>query len=140
MTPEQVQSLVRRYIAHQQARVAVALTRLYSEDATIESPSVGAHTGRDAIEGGYRQWFASFPDFDFVPEGTVTDGSAVSLAFHAAGTHRDEFLGLPATGKRVEFRGVYLQQLRDDHIVHERRIYDFTGFLIKLGVLRVKPA
>ncbi len=37
------------------------------------------------------------------------------------------------------FRGVFLQQLRDDHIVYERRIYDFTGLLIRLGVLKVKP-
>ena len=63
----------------------------------------------------------------------------MSLAFHAAGTHQGEFLGLPATEKQVEFRAVFLQELQDDHIVHERRIYDFTGLLIRLGVLKVKP-
>jgi hypothetical protein len=25
-------------------------------------------------------------------------------------------------------------------IAHERRIYDFTGLLVRLGVLRAKPA
>ena len=139
MTPEHVQALVRRYIAHQQARDAEALMRLYTVDARIESPSVGTHTGHAAIEQGYRHWFVSFPDLEFVPEGIVAEESAVSLAFHASGTSQGEFLGLPTTGKRVEFRGVFLQQLRDDHIVHERRIYDFTGLLIKLGVLKVKP-
>ncbi len=90
-------------------------------------------------EKGCRHWFASFPDLEFAPEGIVAAGSEVSLAFHASGTHQGEFLGLPATGKRVKFRGVFLQTLEDDHIVHERRIYDFTGLLIKLGILKVKP-
>ena len=139
MTPEEVQAFVHRYIEYQQARDAEALARLYTVDATIESPSVGTHRGRDAIRQGYRQWFTSFPDLKFAPEDVVAAESAVSLAFHASGTHQGEFLGFPATGKRVEFRGVFLQKLRDDHILHERRIYDFTGLLVKLGVLKVKP-
>ena len=61
------------------------------------------------------------------------------IAFHASGTHQGEFLGLPGTGKWVEFRAVFLLTLADDHIVHERRVYDFTGLLIKLGILKVKP-
>ncbi len=138
MTPEEVQAFVHRYIEYQQAHDAEALARLFTVDATVESPSVGTHRGRDAIEQGYRRWFASFPDLEFTPEGIVVEESAVSLAFRNSGTHQGEFLGLPATGKRMEFRGVFLQQLRDDHIVHERRIYDFTGLLIKLGLLKVK--
>ena len=34
---------------------------------------------------------------------------------------------------------MFLLTLADDHIVHERRVYDFTGLLIKLGILKVKP-
>jgi len=30
--------------------------------------------------------------------------------------------------------------LRNGEIVHERRILDFTGVLIQVGVLRAKPA
>ena len=137
MTPEEVQAFVHRYVGYQQAHDAVALAKLYTVDATVESPFVGTHKGRDAIEKGFRRWFASFPDLKFAPEGIVAAGSEVSLAFHASGTHQGEFLGL--TGKRVEFRAVFLLTLADDHIVHERRIYDFTGLLIKLGILKVKP-
>ncbi len=139
MTHEEVRAFVHRYVEHLRARDAEALARCFAVDALVESPSVGTHRGRDAIEKGYRRWFASFPDLEFTPEAIVVEESAVSLAFRNSGTHQGEFLGLPATGKRMEFRGVFLQQLRDDHIVHERRIYDFTGLLIKLGVLKVKP-
>jgi hypothetical protein len=34
-----------------------------------------------------------------------------------------------------------LMKLNDDGLIeHERRIYDFTGLLVQLGVLRAKPA
>ena len=135
MTPDEIQAFVHRYVEYVQAHDAEALARCFATDATVESPSIGTHQGRRAIAEGYRGWFASFPDLHWNLEGIVADASEVSLAFRASGTHQDEFLGLPATGKRVEFRGVYLQTVRDDHIVRERRVYDFTGFLIKLGIL-----
>ena len=31
------------------------------------------------------------------------------------------------------------QELYDRHIAHEKRIYDFTGFLLEIGVLKAKP-
>jgi hypothetical protein len=34
---------------------------------------------------------------------------------------------------------VFVYELKDGKIVHERRIYDFTGLLIQIGVLKVKP-
>jgi hypothetical protein len=34
---------------------------------------------------------------------------------------------------------VFLYELRDHHIVRERRIYDFTGLLVQIGVLKAKP-
>jgi hypothetical protein len=29
--------------------------------------------------------------------------------------------------------------MRDGQIAHERRVYDFTGFLLEIGVLKAKP-
>ena len=34
---------------------------------------------------------------------------------------------------------VFLYELRDRHIVRERRIYDFTRLLVQIGVLKAKP-
>ena len=50
------------------------------------------------------------------------------------------FMGLPPTGKRFTLPIVFLLVVRDGRIQYERRIYDFTGLLIQLGVLKAKPA
>ena len=83
---------------------------------------------------------AAFPDLAFTAEEVTVEGDRAVLVCRVVGTHRGEFLGLPATGKRVEFKGAFLLRIADGEIVDERRIYDFSGLLIKLGVLKVKPA
>jgi len=56
-----------------------------------------------------------------------------------AGTHAGEFFGLPATGRHVELTVACVLSLADNQIVEERRIYDFTGLLVQVGVLKAKP-
>jgi predicted ester cyclase len=55
------------------------------------------------------------------------------------GTHVGEFLGLAPTKKAFHVPMVFVYELKDGKIVHERRIYDFTGLLMQIGVLKVKP-
>jgi hypothetical protein len=48
---------------------------------------------------------------------------------------------MPGTNRHIEFRNARLMNLDADGLIaHERRIYDFTGLLVQLGVLRAKPA
>ena len=46
--------------------------------------------------------------------------------------------GVSATHRRFEIRGALVISFRDGLIGHERRIYDFTGMLIQLGVIKPK--
>ena len=106
----------------------------------MESPSTGTNRGCQEITHGYDRWMAAFADLVFKAEEVIAEGDRAALVFRVAATHHGEFLGLPGTGKRVEFGGVFLQRIAHGEILHERRVYDFRGLLIKLGVLKVKPA
>ena len=44
------------------------------------------------------------------------------------------------TGKQIVFRAVSVFTMGNGQIVYERRIYDFTGFLMKLGVITARPS
>ena len=56
------------------------------------------------------------------------------------GTDSGQFLGLPPTGKSFRIPAVFLYELKDGQIARERRIYDFTGLLVQIGLLKAKPA
>jgi len=46
---------------------------------------------------------------------------------------------MPPTGRAVSVPVVFVYELRDGRIRHERRIYDFTGVLVQVGLLKAKP-
>ncbi len=73
-------------------------------------------------------------------EEPLIDGNRVVQMITSVGTDTGQFLGLPPTGKPFRVRVVFLTTVRDHLIVHEQRVYDFTGMLVQIGVLKAKPA
>ena len=48
--------------------------------------------------------------------------------------------GMQGSGETLVFRGVSVYKVADGQIVHEQRIFDFTGFLMNLGIITARPA
>jgi hypothetical protein len=53
---------------------------------------------------------------------------------------RRRLLRPPCVGRHVDATCAFIYTLSDGFIVHERRVLDFTGVLVQVGVLRAKPA
>ncbi len=140
MTADEIRERVNEHVAHYQAGDVSALASDHAPDGVVESSAAGTYRGRRAIEEGYRRWMTAFPDIAFTMEDVIVAIDAATIVFRAKGTHRGDFLGVPGDGKPLEFRGVLVQKFKDGQIVHELRMYDFAGILIRLGILRVKPA
>jgi steroid delta-isomerase-like uncharacterized protein len=141
MTREEIAALFERRHAAWQRRDTAALAGLHASMGVVESPTAGGSvTGRAAIGQVYETWFAAFPDGAYTPEELLIDGDRVVQIATLSGTDTGGFLGLPATGKPFRVPVVMLCTLQDHQIVYERRIYDFTGMLIQIGVLKAKPA
>ena len=119
---------------------AAALAADYADNAVIESPSAGVLTGRDAAARTYRVIFSAFLDLTMTVDNLIIDGNSAASVLSLEGTHIGEFLGLAPTGKRFTLPAVFFYQFENGKIVRERRIYDFTGLLVQIGVLKAKPA
>jgi len=122
------------------ARDAAALTASHTDDATIISPIFRTVKGHQEILESYRTLFTTFPDWTYVAEPALVDGTKVAQPFIVSATHVHDFMGMPGSNRKFEIQGVILYEMRDGLIAHELRCYDFTGLLIQLGVLRGKPA
>lgn len=139
MTRDEIRQLFDRRRDAFNRRDAEALTQDHSECCVLESPVAGQVTGRAAIENVYRGFFKSFPDL--VMENTellVENDRAVQVAT-VAGTNFGGFMDLPPTGKQFRFPVVFIYRFENGQIVHEKRVYDFTGMLVNIGVLKAKP-
>jgi steroid delta-isomerase-like uncharacterized protein len=139
MTRDEAQQFFDRRVEAWRGRDIDALMRAHTEDCVLESPLAGKVTGRRAIENIYRAFMTSFPDVTIENPQLIFDGDRVvqTVTFH--GTNTGGFMGMAATGKRFSFAAVLICTMRDGLIVHEKRIYDFTGFLLEIGALKARP-
>jgi steroid delta-isomerase-like uncharacterized protein len=141
VTRAELQALIERQMETWQRHDSVGLARYHSEDGIVESPMYSTRNGRKAIEEAYAAFFKSFPDASMKIQATLVDPPCIAVFTTVNATHMDDFFGLPGTNRRIEFKHARLVTMNDEGlIVHERRIYDFTGVLVQLGVLRAKPA
>jgi steroid delta-isomerase-like uncharacterized protein len=119
---------------------ADALAADYAETATVDSPMQGRIEGRARIHDVYVSWFKSFPDLVYTSKALVIDGNLVAQFFNIRGTQSAPFGGVPATGRRFEINGAMLFTIGPDGLfTHVQRVYDVTGMLVQLGVLKGKP-
>jgi steroid delta-isomerase-like uncharacterized protein len=139
MTREQIAAMFDRRRAAFGRQDAAALAADYAADCVIESPSGGTHHGPAAAEQVLAHVFDAL-DVTLRLESVVIDGDSVVEVVSIEGKDVGNFLGLPPTGKSFQVPGVFLYELKDGRIAHERRIYDFTAMLIQTGLLKAKPA
>jgi steroid delta-isomerase-like uncharacterized protein len=118
---------------------AGALAADYTVDCVIDSPSGGVHHGRAAAEQVLRSVLDAL-DVKMHQDALLIDGDSVAQILTIEGTDDGQFLGLPPTGKSFRVPAVFLYDLKDGQIARERRIYDFTGVLMQVGLLKARPA
>ena len=117
---------------------AAALAADYADDVVIESPMTGRH-GKAEAERNLRAFFDAFMDLKATFEQPIVDGHHVAVIGMCEGTNMGGFMGVPPSGRGFKLRTVMMFELRGDKIVREQRIYDFTGMLIQVGILKAKP-
>jgi steroid delta-isomerase-like uncharacterized protein len=140
MTRDEIGAFFARRQQAWQRLDAVALAADYTDDATVDSPLAGGSaTGREAIEKVYETYFAAFPDFRLEQEMLLIDGDTAAQMVRVSGTDNGGFMGMAPTRRRITFRCGLFHTFRDGHIASERRVYDFTGLLIQVGLLKAKP-
>ena len=141
MTREDIVALFERRQQVMNQHDVAALSDMFSEECVVESPTAGGTIqGRRRNEDVWHAVFNGFPDIVFSTEDLVIDGHRAVWITETHGTDTGGFLGLPPTGRPFRMPIVWVCTLDDGRIVHERRIYDFTGMLMQIGVLKAKPA
>ena len=111
----------------------------HTDDGIVRSPIFPLVQGVVNIQASYRALFTMFPDLRMAFEPPIIDGDRVAHPFTSRATHVGDFMGMPGTGRKFQIVGALLYTLDEGLIAEERRIYDFTGLLLQLGVLKGRP-
>jgi len=77
---------------------------------------------------------AAFPDLAMTPEDVIDGGDKVVARVRFTGTHKAEFMGMPATGRSVDVQVIDIMRCADDGLVHEHwGVFDAMAMMRQLG-------
>ncbi|MBV8714675.1 MAG: ester cyclase [Chloroflexi bacterium] len=106
-----------------------AIDATFSADARIHDPGLELR-GPAELRKGLSALRTVFPDFQFSVEDALVDDDRVAIRYRATGTHRATFLGIPPTGRRIEYTGIVILRLALDKVV------EFWAQPDQLGILK----
>src|SRR5712691_9545481 len=140
MTRREIQTLVESWVRAWAAGDIDALLACYDEHAELVSPLLRTVRGIAAIERSHQDLFLAFSDVVADVHDIVIDveNQQAVLVFTIHATHKGDFLGFPGSGRRTANASSYIFRLKDGRIIAERRLYDFGGFLMQLGIIKTK--
>jgi predicted ester cyclase len=136
----ELQAFADRFVDTLKRRDPKALSEFHAANGVAESPMYATRVGRQSIEGAYRSFVTSFPDMTVAVEHLLVDPPHIALFATVDATHVNEFFGLPGTNRHIEFRIAWLFAVENGLIARDHRVYDFTGILLQVVLLRAKPA
>jgi steroid delta-isomerase-like uncharacterized protein len=137
--PDEYQRIRRLWIEHSKAEDARDLPGLIatlSEDCVYEIVPTGQRwEGHAGATRFYTSFLGAFPDVKFDLQDIVIGPQGVFEVTRMTGTHRGEWAGQPASGRRVETPIVIhfpwdpaTQKFAGERIYFDSRAFDQTGF------------
>ena len=91
--------------------------------------------GKHAVGAFLTELFAAFPDLQFNVGSRLALGDFVAEEWCMRGTHRGPFMGIPATGRRVEIPGMSLVKLVNGRFLSDQFYFDSGLVLRQMGLL-----
>ena len=117
------------------------MDEVYSPDFTLhalwQNTSAGGAieaTGREPAKTVIGGWFKGFPDIKVTVEDQVAEGDLVGSRHSSHGTHTDDFMGIPASGKEATVTGMTITRIADGKMVEAWTCWDALGMFEQLGM------
>jgi predicted ester cyclase len=76
-----------------------------------------------------------FPDVVSTIEDLIAEGDKVVARWRSRATHRGEYMGIPPTGKEVEFTGISVYRIEGGRIAESWNSEDQFGLLRQIGAV-----
>jgi steroid delta-isomerase-like uncharacterized protein len=112
------------------------LLSLFTEDVVYEDvPMNVVNRGPAQLRAFGEAIFAGFPDVSWEVLSSFATGTGGGAEWVMRATHKGDFPGMPATGKRIEVRGASIFEFDGDKIRRCSDYWDMAACLKQLGLL-----
>lgn len=110
---------------------------LLDENYVYHGPTIMEEVrGREAFKQAAAAFRAALPDLRATVEDQIAEGDKVVSRFVSRGTHTNELMGAPATGRQITIRGTDISRIRDGKIVEAWVMWDALAMMHQLGLVQ----
>jgi len=106
---------------------------IYSK--TFVNHGIHHDVGLKEDQNAARGWKLAFPDLKMTVLQEIAEGDLVTVLWVGSGTNTGEGNGLPATGKKIEGRGITIWRIVNGKITEEWSEFDQLDMMKQLGML-----
>jgi steroid delta-isomerase-like uncharacterized protein len=137
---EAAKAVVRRNTEEVQSKGNFALfEELFADDFVDHTPQPGGTPDKSGARKLYHALRAAFPDFHAIIHWQTADGDVVTTFKTYHGTHKGPFLGIPATGRKIQFETVDAMRVQKGRITEHWGVANLFSVMQQLGALPPFP-
>ena len=114
--------------------VAIA-DELFTTDYRLHLSGVPAPADRATTKQIVAMFGGSFPDMKHTVDEMIAEGNTVAARWTVDGTHRGDFQGIAATGRKVRLSGTTIHHMADGRIKETWLTVDNLDLLQQLGAI-----
>jgi steroid delta-isomerase-like uncharacterized protein len=111
------------------------IDELVEPDAQMRTPMPIDATGAELAKEVFARLLRAYPDLDIRIEDLIGEGDKVVSRNTVTGTHRGEYMGLPATGKSVTYNEIFIFRFAGGRIAETWGVVDVLSQMRQLGVI-----
>lgn len=135
MSLEGNKQIVRRYQEIYNSNDLAVLGEVLAEDLAMPKVMAGLPPGLEGAKRVHEITLIGMPDWHTEIDDLIAEGDKVVARITMTGTHTGDFWGIPATGKKVEFTGIYIVRIEAGKIVEHWGEEDGVSLMQQLGVM-----
>ena len=111
------------------------IDELFAPDFVEHEEIPGIDLGREGLRQAFQMFHIAFPDLQVAIHDILADGDKVVAREQWTGTHQGEFMGMPATGKQVDFSVIDIVRLAEGKLVEHWAVTDMLALMTQLGAI-----
>jgi steroid delta-isomerase-like uncharacterized protein len=109
---------------------------LAADDFIEHEELPGLEPNKQGVITLFKGYKAAFPDLTMTVEDVIAEGDRAVARVTTTGTHSSDWMGIPASGKRIEVRLIDIMKFDDTGRISEHwGVMDMLAMLQQLGVV-----
>jgi len=136
MSVEQNKMIARRFYEVFNSGNLDGLDEIVAADMVDHNPVPGQGPGLEGLKPVLMMFRAGLPDMTVTVEDAVAEEDKCVVRNQARGTHTGSMMGIPPTGKPVDFMAIDIYRIVDGKIVEAWHVEELLTMMMQVGAMQ----